>query len=164
MEEKRLFSVAEYAAAVGISKQAVYKQLNNKLKDFVVEVDCQKYIDVAALGLEVEQPIEQHSTQDEQPIEQPIQPFWQRQIDEKDKQIESLLRQIENLQQQNSKLTDLLQNSQVLLAAEKQLQIEQAKQEPPQPPQEEYHEPQEETPPPQKQGFFRRLFKKNTAK
>lgn len=164
MEDKRLLSVAEYAARKGISKQAVYKQLNNKLKEFVVVVDSQKYIDIAALGLEVEQQIEQHSTQDEQPIEQPKSPFWERQIEEKDKQIESLLRQIESLQQQNSKLTDLLQNSQVLLAAEKQLQIAQATNEqPPATDEEIIQPPQEETPPP-KQGFFRRLFKKNTAK
>ncbi len=164
MEDKRLLSVAEYAARKGISKQAVYKQLNNKLKEFVVVVDSQKYIDIAALGLEVEQHIEQHSTADEQPVEQPAPPFWQRQIDEKDKQIESLLRQIENLQQQNSKLTDLLQNSQVLLAAEKQLQIAQATNEPPAAADEDIQAERQEEAPPPKQGFFRRLFKKNTAK
>lgn len=139
MNKKPYLSVSEYAAIKGISKQAVYKQLNNKLKGFLTEVDGKKYIVLSALTEEerrrvemVEQPIKQPV---EQPIDNPIQPLLERQIAEKDKTIESLLRQIENLQAQNSKLTDmngqlaeLLKNSQVLLAAEKQQQfIEQGK-------------------------------------
>lgn len=154
-DKKELYSVAEYAAAKGISKQAVYKQLNNKLQPFVVVVDGQKYINAAAFGdnpPKVEQPIEQHSTESEQPIEQPPT-FLQQQITEKDKQIESLLRQIESLQQQNSNLTELLRNSQVLLAAEKKILIEQGTSQ----------EQTEITEEKAKQGFFKRLFGRKKA-
>lgn len=125
MKNESYITVSEYAALKGISKQAVYKQLNNKLQPFLIVVDGRKYIDRAALT-EVEN---QKLNEVEQPLNQPLnnqsQPFLESQIAEKDKVIESLLRQIENLQEQNSKLTDLLRNEQVLLAAEKKLYLEQ---------------------------------------
>ena len=121
--EKQYITVAEYAEIKGISKQAVYKQLNNKLKDYVEIVENKKCLKISVL----EGSVQPHSTKDEQPIqpvstevEQPIQPVWEAQLKEKDKTIDSLLRQIEALQKQNDRLTDLLQNSQMLLAVEKQ--------------------------------------------
>lgn len=121
--EKQYITVAEYAEIKGISKQAVYKQLNNKLKDYVEIVENKKCLKISVL----EGSIQPHSTKVEQPIqpvstevEQPIQPVWEAQLKEKDKTIDSLLRQIEALQKQNDRLTDLLQNSQMLLAVEKQ--------------------------------------------
>lgn len=146
MKDKNYISVSEYAALKGISKQAVYKQLNNKLKNFLIEVDGKKFLDLSVLTEEerkkveaVEQPQNQQFDNQFQPVEQPkenqIQPLLESQLAEKDKTIESLLRQIENLQLQNSKLTDmngqlaeLLKNSQVLLAAEKQQQLIEQKQ------------------------------------
>lgn len=125
MVSEKYITVSQYAAAKGISKQAVYKRLNNSLKNFLIMVDGKKYIDRAALSEEENQRLNEV----EQPIEQPFnnhfQPLLESQIAEKDKVIESLLRQIENLQEQNSKLTDLLRNEQVLLAAEKKLYLEQ---------------------------------------
>lgn len=120
---KEYLTIAEYAEIRGISKQAVYKQLNNKLKDYVEIVENKKCLKISIL----EESIQPHSTKVEQPIqpvsteaEQPIQPVWEAQLKEKDKTIDSLLRQIEALQKQNDRLTDLLQNSQMLLAVEKQ--------------------------------------------
>ena len=109
---KEYLTIAEYAEIKGISKQAVYKQLNNKLKDYVEIVENKKCLKISVL----EESIQPHSTE----VEQPIQPFLEAQIKEKDKTIDSLLRQIEALQKQNDRLTDLLQNSQMLLAVEKQ--------------------------------------------
>jgi hypothetical protein len=123
MSADNLLTVAEYADAKRITKQAVYKQLNNRLKEFLVVVDGKKYIDKAALGDSEKTDsteVKQDSTEVEQPLNNQIQPWLQAQIEEKDKTIESLLRQVETLTQQNATLTDLLHNSQVLLAAEKQ--------------------------------------------
>ena len=157
MDKKEYYTVAEYAAAMGITKQAVYKQLNNKLQPFVVLVDGKKCLVAAAFGEhkpKVEQRIEQHTTNFEQhttnleqPVEQQVD-FLTNEICEKDKQIDSLLRQIESLQQQNTTLTDLLRNSQVLLAAEKKILIGQG----------ESQEQEEITAENAKQGFFKRLF------
>lgn len=117
-------SVSQYAEIKGISKQAVYKQLNGKLKEFLIVVDNQKFIDLNALN-EVEK---ERLNNIEQPVEQQLnnsfQLFFEKQIEEKDKQIESLLNQIDQLQDQNTKLTDLLKNSQLLLAVEKKVMLE----------------------------------------
>ena len=132
-EKPQYITVAQYAEIKGISKQAVYKRLNNLLQPFLIVVESRKYIDIAALTAEeqgrlfgVEQPFEQPENNQNQPTAE----FWQRQIEEKDSTIASLLRQIDILQEQNSRLTDtiqeqnsrlteLLANSQLLLAAEK---------------------------------------------
>lgn len=160
MSNKELFTIAEYAAAKGITKQAVYKQLNNKLKPFVVEVDGKKHISVAAFGDEepkIEQPVEQHKFNVEQLVEQQVD-FLQNQICEKDKQIENLLRQIDNLQNQNTSLTELLRNSQVLLATEQKMLIGQAESQERADPVEEVKQPVEQVQEPKKKGFFKWLF------
>lgn len=122
MKKENLLTVSEYAAAVGISPQAVYKKLNNKLKPFLIVVDGKKYIDGAALEdgdnqrfKEVKQPFNQQFNNQNQPL-------LERQIEEKDKTIQSLLRQVESLQEQNGKLTELLSQSQQLINQSQYLQ------------------------------------------
>lgn len=157
--EKEYISVSQYAEAKGISKQAVYKQLNNKLKPFLKVVDGKKCLDISVLT-EVEQQglneVEQQFNQVEQPLNNPFQPLFEKELEEKNKTIESLLRQIDTLQEQNGrlqeqngKLTELLSNSQYLLAAEQKKFIE-----PPQP--QETESTETET----KKGFFARLKRK----
>ena len=123
-------SVSQYAEIKGITKQAVYKQLNGKLKNFLIMVDNQKFIDINALNdierkklNNFEQPVQQPV---EQPLNNEIQLFLQNQINEKDEQIKTLLNQIDQLQDQNTKLTDLLKNSQLLLAVEKKVMLEES--------------------------------------
>ena len=125
--EKKYISISEYATIKGISKQAVYKQLNNKLKKFVVMVENKKMLDIAILTAEelnkVEQPLNQPLNHVEQPIDNHLLLLLEKQIEEKDNTIKSLLAQIESLQEQNGKLTDLLNNSQILLGMEKKQQL-----------------------------------------
>lgn len=161
MKNPNFMTVSQYATAKGISKQAVYKQLNNRLKNFVKLVDGIKYIDVAALG-ESETTF---STEREQPIEQGLnnqdnheKDFFKAQIAEKDKTIETLLKQIDTLQTQNGNLTELLKNSQILLAQQQQLYLESKN------PQEQSENTEEETETitnqdTKKKGFFG-IFKK----
>ena len=129
MNNEEYLSVSQYAEIKGISKQAVYKQLNNKLKPFLIVVDGKKYIDRAVLTEDDNPQLNNRQPTVEQQVEQPttnqIQLLLEQQLAEKDTTIQSLLRQIENLQEQNSKLTDLLHNSQVLLAVEKKVYLEQ---------------------------------------
>ena len=128
MEDKQYLSVSEYAEIKGISKQAVYKQLNNKLKNFVVEVENQKYIDRAALTEEqkqkVEQPLNPKVEQVEQPFNPNFQPLLEKQIEEKDKQIERLFQQIEEKDKQIETLQNLLNQSQQLQAIDRKLLLE----------------------------------------
>lgn len=144
MEKEKYISVSQYAEIKGISKQAVYKQLNNKLKPFLIMVENRKCLKIEVLN-EVEQ---QQLNKVEQPIEQQfnnsIQPFFQTQLEEKDKIIQSLLRQVESLQEQNGKLTDIINNNQYLMAGQQKIYIEQGKQK-----EEEENEERQK-----KKGFF----------
>ena len=162
---KEYLTVAEYAEIKGISKQAVYKQLNNKLNNYVETVEGKKCLKISILeeniqpsSTKVEQPIQPVSTE----VEQPIQPFWEAQIKEKDKTIDSLLRQIEALQEQNTRLTELLHNSQVLLAVEKQALIqEQASTHTEEPEHRTETQSQDKPTEQKKHGFIYRLFGRN---
>lgn len=117
MENKELLTVSEFAEIVGISKQAVYKQLNNKLKPFINLVENKKYIH--RKGLEVFQSTEStnHSTNFQstnQPTFNQVETdFLIKQIEEKDKTIEFQRAEIE-------RLSKLLENQQVLLLNEQQ--------------------------------------------
>ena len=62
IDTEKYFSVLEYSQTMGISKQAVYKQLKGKLKEFYIVVDGRKYIDKAVLNLADNQPTTNHST------------------------------------------------------------------------------------------------------
>ena len=158
---KDYITVSQYAEIKGISKQAVYKRLNNQLKDSLIIVDRQKCIKIEVLD-EVERQglnqVEQPLNQVEQPLNNQFQPLFEKELEEKNKTIESLLRQIENLQEQNSRLTELLSNSQYLLAAEQKKALEPIQQQ-----QDIEQKPIETTPsaePKEKKGFLWRLRSK----
>ena len=132
MEKKQLLSVSEYAEIKGISKQAVYKQLNNKLKNFVVEVENQKYIDRAVLSEEENtQNLPKFNNQKlkvEQQFNNQIQPLLEQQIKEKDRQIENLFKQIEQKDKQIETLQELLSQSQKLQAMDRPIMLEERNQ------------------------------------
>ena len=155
---KDYITVSQYAEIKGISKQAVYKKLNNQLKDSLILVDNKKCLKMSVLD-EVEKQklnqVEQPLNQVEQQLNNPFQPLFEKELEEKNKTIESLLRQIENLQEQNSRLTKLLSNSQYLLAAEQQKAIEPIK--PPQDIEQESIEIMPSAEPKENKGFLGRL-------
>lgn len=129
--DKQYLSILEYAKIKGITPQAVYKQLNNKLKDFLIEVESKKYIKIEALSeselKEVEQQLNNEFNNSCQEFNNQIQPFLERQIEEKDKQIERLFQQIAEKDKQIESLQNLLNQSQQLQAIEKQLLLENQK-------------------------------------
>lgn len=127
MNEKEYITISEYAEIKGISKQAVYKQLKNKLKPFLIVVESKKCLKIEVLNEVEKQSLNQVKQPGEQPFNNQFQPVLMAELEEKNKTIESLLRQVESLTEQNSKLTELLHNSQYLLAAEQKhkLSIEQ---------------------------------------
>lgn len=127
MIEKEYITVSEYAEIKGISQQAVYKQLKNKLKPFLIMVENKKCLKIEVLNQVEKQNLNQVKQPKEQPFNNQIQPVLMAELEEKNKIIESLLRQVESLTEQNGKLTELLHNSQYLLAAEQKhsLSIEQ---------------------------------------
>ena len=164
MDKNELLTVQQFADAAGISKQAVYKAINNQLKPFVQLVDGKKMLQRKALqevyGLSVEQPL----TNRVNPLNITLQ-MLQQQLEEKDRQLAAKDLQIKELTDELAKerehsrgTTDKL----ALLAdqAQKLHAIGQL-----QPPAEEVEEPAdvviEAEPESKKRGLFDFLFKTN---
>ena len=153
-------TVSEYARIKGISKQAVYKQLNNRLKEFSTTFGGKHYISKSTLSEDELKAVDKLNNQQFNNLKQPYQPSFnllEKQIEEKDKQIESLLSQIDRLTEQNTNLTEALKNSQIMLAAEKQEKhylLSQAEQAPSAPDQDNSEAQTSERQPKEKKGFF----------
>ena len=86
MDKNELLTVQQFADAAGISKQAVYKAINNQLKPFVQLVDGQKMLQCKALqeiyGIAVDQPLNNRVN----PLNFTLQ-MLQQQLEEKDRQL-----------------------------------------------------------------------------
>lgn len=154
MSNNDYLTIAEYAKIKGITKQAVYKQLNNQLKEFLIVVEGKKYINKAALSTD-RQP---KTTTVEQPVEQPVEQLFNEslmlvidtlkgQLEAKDRQIAEKDRQISELQALLSQSQQLQQNSQVLLLN--------ATNDAPKPEEKEINAAS-----PERKNFFEKIFKK----
>lgn len=129
--EKEFLSISEFAELTNLTKQAVYKKLNNqksKLNNYLKVVDNKKYIDKAALEEEefkkVEQQFNNKETIFEQQFNNSLIALLESQIAEKDKQIESLFNQLAEKDKQIAEVYVLLNQSQKLQAANQTLLIE----------------------------------------
>lgn len=157
MVENQYISVKEFAEKAGISVQAVYKGLNNRLNPYVKLVDNQKTIDIRALqdiyGIEVEQLIQselttnstENSTSDtvvEALLEQLKKELdvKNEQIKEKDKQLKEKDNQIAALNERLEEGHRLLDQQQQLQAMEKKIQVLENRQEDVAEPVEEHQE------------------------
>ncbi len=99
-------TVAEYAKIKGVSVQSVYKQLNNRLKPFLIMVENKKCLLSTVLdeietknSTEVQQPFNNHSTEDLNPslietLKQTVE-VLQSQLSIKDEQIKQLNERLE---------------------------------------------------------------------
>ena len=96
-------SIKEFAKATGLSQQAIYTQLNNKLKTYLKVVDNKKMLEKSALSLFVKE-------EKSNGVEQQLINMLQTELNEKNKQI--------------AELQKLLDQAQRLHAAEKQRVLE----------------------------------------
>lgn len=132
--EKQYITVAEYAKRMNVSKQTVYNQLKKDLKDYLIVVEGKKCIKTEVFNLFQSNLNQKFETnfQDFQPKLETVETILKAQLEDKDRLIERLLEQADTLQAQNAdlieqigKLTEIINNSQVLLAVEKNRYIEQ---------------------------------------
>lgn len=126
MQTNELLTVQQFADAAGISKQAVYKALNNKLQPFVQLVDGKKMLQNKALrevyGIEVDQRESQPNGNQSQPLEALIA-MLQKELEAKNAQLEAKDRQIEQLTSALENTTSSLQAAQALHAGTMQQQL-----------------------------------------
>lgn len=121
--DKGYFTVKEFAEKANISQQAVYKQINGRLKPYIHNVKGQKVIEAAAFkkfySTEVQQPYNPDSTpeiqdfkpEDEQLNSTQIQPDnnkqKQQELEQQIKELQGQLKQIiENEQEEKQFLRD----------------------------------------------------------
>ncbi len=158
IEANEYMSVSEFATRAGCSKQAVYQQLNKRLKPYVKAIDGKKAINSKALreiyGKEI-QPEKQSVVKEvDQELNKDLIAFFKSQIEKKDQQIAEKNQEIE-------KLLRMLEREQAQVAiAQSQIQQLQDKQhqetvETKEEPKEDQQEKQEE---PEKKSWIRRLF------
>ena len=144
-----LLTVAEFAKRAGVSKQAIYSRLDKGLKQFVQVVDGRKMLNIKALqqynSKEVEQEIQENQSSIEQPcttldlLNKTIETL-QKQLDEKDKQIQMLTEALKT-EQLHASQAQALHEGTIQQAIDENL-----------------NERQE----PKKIGFFQRIFVKKT--
>lgn len=106
--EQKYISIKEYAERKGVTKQAVYKQLNNKLSKYVEMVDGKKMLKIEVLELEEVNKVDQQSIN-----------YMTTEIERLKAEVERL--QAENkehvdfIKEQSKKLADLTEQSHILL-------------------------------------------------
>lgn len=183
-EKKTVMTIKEFAAAAGISEQAVYKQLNGKLSTFSTRLNGKKAIKIEALqeygfnqiqpeiqlfqpDIQLFQPkFNQELSEKEAEINRLKEQIQQQKVDDLSRQVEELKEQIREKNHQIESLHDLLRESQAALSRQQQLAALQEQRiiqltaaEPETAATVEHEEPEEDQPVgQQKKGLFRRLL------
>lgn len=101
--ENNYLSIKDFAIAVGISRQAVYKQLNNKLQPYLKVVDGKKMIEKSAFVLfEKQDDVKQVEQQRDNQLTEKLIDMLQKELDEKNQQIAELQRLLDQAQKLNA--------------------------------------------------------------
>lgn len=175
MDFEKEYTIKEFAELRGVSQQAIYKQLDGKLKPFLVVRNGQKYISGECLrqllpqteGSTSQPRFNNHSTEVQQQVEmvenyREMLEVLREQLREKDKQISTLQEQLNNqllelekknsfIQEQADRMATLFENSQKIEAGK--MLLEQAKSE-----EESTIEAEKEPQEKKKPGIFSRIF------
>lgn len=159
MKNNEYLSVKQFSERAGVSSQAVYKQLNNKLKKFKKVENGKTYVNIRGLSCfvstnstNVVQPVEQLSTNVEQPVEQMIE-LLKEQLKAKDETLKNAMRITENTQillknQQEKSMPAIEEKNKEQLDQEKKEQLN------------EIEKLKNELEKEKNKGFFARLFSK----
>lgn len=138
-EKQEYMTVKEFAAAAGVTEQAVYKQLNGKLSTFSTRLNGKKVIKIEALqeygfnqiqpeiqlfkpDIQLFQPkFNQELSEKEAEIVRLKEQIQQQKVDDLSRQVEELKEQIREKNNQIGSLHDLLRESQEALSRQQQL-------------------------------------------
>lgn len=115
--EKDYLSVKEFAKAAGITKQAVYSQIDSRLKPFVKVVDNQKMIEKSALDKFYSNQVESNIKSSFNQVEQQdltAAAALKTALEALEKQLEAKDKQIESLNERLSEMSKLLDQQQQL--------------------------------------------------
>lgn len=110
MKNNEYLSVKQFSERAGVSSQAVYKQLNNKLKKFKKVENGKTYVNIRGLSYFVST----NSTNVVQPVEQMIE-LLKEQLKAKDEQIRALNEQLKAKDETLKNAMRITENTQILL-------------------------------------------------
>ena len=114
MKNNEYLSVKQFSERAGVSSQAVYKQLNNKLKKFKKVENGKTYVNIRGLSCFVAT----NSTNVVQPVEQPVElmiELLKEQLKAKDEQIRALNEQLKAKDETLKNAMRITENTQILL-------------------------------------------------
>ena len=132
IDKTNYLKISEFATKAGVSRQTIYNDLTGKLTDFVKVIDGIKVLDIQALSLYGVKDTVKLDSQFTVKFDNDLTAFLQSQIEEKDKQIESLYKLLdkekeavkekdnqiqeyaEHIREQEKRLADLLEQAQQL--------------------------------------------------
>lgn len=126
-QKQQLLSVKQFAEKAGISKQAVYNQLETRLKPYVVKVDNATKIDIAAFekfySSQVDSNFQSTFNQVEQAKGQPTAGSFDKVLEVLQQQLEVKDKQIADLHNRLSEMSDIIQQQQTLLDQQQKLNL-----------------------------------------
>lgn len=108
IDENEYIGIAEFARRAKVSCQAIYQQLDKKLKPYLIEIDGKKKLNIKALS-------EVYGDKSEEVVEPLLEILTQqlmekdKQLTEKDKQIDGLIKSLSLSQMQLTEATHRLQ-------------------------------------------------------
>lgn len=150
--DKELLTVKEFAQLSGRTKQAIYKQLNNKLSPFVQTINNQKMLETRALkeifNIDIEQQKDEKLNDEinlESCLEASLYEILKDELEAKNKQIIHLQGELATERQHNREQAD-----KIAIFADQAQKLQLAQMKP------QISENEEE---PKKKGLFKRLFK-----
>lgn len=132
IDKTNYLKISEFATKAGVSRQTIYNDLTGKLTDFVKVIDGIKMLDIQALSFYGVKDTVKLDSQFTVKFDNDLTAFLQSQIEEKDKQIESLYKLLdkekeavkekdnqiqeyaEHIREQERRLADLLEQAQQL--------------------------------------------------
>lgn len=90
IDENEYIGITEFARRAKVSCQAIYQQLDKKLKPYLIEIDGKKKLNIKALS-------EVYGDKSEEVVSEPLLEILTQQLMEKDKQLTEKDKQIDGL-------------------------------------------------------------------
>lgn len=97
IDEQEYLTIAEFAKRVNVSKQAIYQQLDKKLKPYLIVIDGKKKLNIKAISEVYDKQSEEIDKEVEQEENNQLIDILTNQLIEKDKQLTEKDKQIDGL-------------------------------------------------------------------
>lgn len=109
LDQNEYIGISEFAKRVNVSKQAIYQQLDKKLKPYLIVIDGKKKLNIKAISEVYDKQSEEIDKEVEQEENNQLIEVLTNQLMEKDKQIDGLLKSLSLSQMQLTEVSHRLQ-------------------------------------------------------